>query len=210
MFTLPEIQKATREGLELLFEARTKEQSDVELTQRVFVLAQMAYTTEQSAENSYALGMAYSRRGKDYAAFPYLNQAVLKDPHNGDYHADWAMNLLGLNMPYMAEQLVIRAKQLDRQNAQYDYALGCVFEHQKKWEEATRAYTRAKIKLELLEHPRREDLRFLRCTTESLPRIEQKRQVVKQALKEKADFYFREYLASGSPFAGAPKMIWGM
>lgn len=174
MFTLPKIQQATREGLELLFSIPS-EQRDTELTARVFTLARCGYATEQSAVNCYYLALAYATRQRNYASFPYFEEALEKDPQNADCHGDFAMTLLWLNMPLQAEKHALEAKKINPRNGQFDYALGKVFECQQRWDDAVQAYRRAKAKLELLESPQSQDDRFLQYINESFPRVEQKR-----------------------------------
>ncbi|MDO8642569.1 MAG: hypothetical protein Q7R76_03190 [Candidatus Woesearchaeota archaeon] len=174
MFTLQQIIDATEEGLRELYEKKLAER-DQELSKRVLALARLAYNSNGSkGRTAYHLALALAARNRNSETITYFEEAITKEPGNADYHGDYATTLLVLNMSHNAQIHINRAQHIDPRNGQFDCIEGEIAETTKDYECALRCYKRGKAKLELHENPKREHVRSLRLSQESIVRTQQR------------------------------------
>lgn len=178
MFTLQQILDATEEGLRELYEKKPAER-DQELSKRVLALARLAYNINGSkGRTAYHLALALGARGRNKETIVYFEEAIAKDLYNADYCADYASTLLSLKRPdekqgylHVAEIYIVKAKELDPRNGQFDCVKGEIDEAKGQYEDALRCYRRGKARLEVYPNPRPEHVRSLRIAQECIERV---------------------------------------
>ena len=171
MFTLQETIEATEQGLRTVYQDNPEER-DMNLANRVLVLAWFVYDTDRTGGRAaYHLALALGAVGKNQESIHFFEQAISTEPTKADYHGDYAATLLWLHRQGDARRQIEKAKALDQHNGQFDCVEGRIEEKLKNYSRALECYQRGQQKLAKYPEANAEHRRSLRVVGDDIERL---------------------------------------